>query len=211
MIADEFPKLNKQQETFMKKFMLMTLASLFATMTAHASIVETKFKVTSRFYDELGNTKKLVNTRAFVRYNPAASVLSSSAKDDCLVSAGKSDVLSLFTEADRASCISSKTFVITSKDIIIDMFYRPTIFTLFPDYISEVYEIIRDNGQVKGRTASDTGILGSLRSIVRNTLANAAEAQVISTVERTVFELKGDGKAKFIIELEPVKTKLLNN
>jgi hypothetical protein len=195
----------------MKKFMLMTLASLFATMAAHASIVETKFKVTSRFYDELGNTKKLVNTRAFIRYNPEATIFSSSAKDDCLVSSGKSDILSLYTEPDRASCISSKTFVITSRDIVLDMFYRPAIFSLFSDYISEVYDIEKDNGKIKGRTASEVGLIGSLRSIIKNTLANAAEAQVISTVDRTVFELKGDGRAKFIIELEPVKTKLLNN
>lgn len=195
----------------MKKLLLLSLATLFASMAANASIVETKFKVSSRFYDELGNTKKLVNTRAFIRYNPDASVLSPSAKDDCLVSSGKSDLLSLFTEADRAPCISSKTFVITSRDIVVDMFYRPAIFTMFPDYIDEVYQIIKDDGKINGKTENDVGTLGSIRSILRNLLANAAEAQTISTVGRTVFELKGNGKAKFVIELEPVKTKLLNH
>ncbi len=195
----------------MKKLFLISLATLFASMAANASIVETKFKVTSRFYDELGNTKKLATTRAFIRYNPEASVLSPSAKDDCLVSSGKSDLLSLFTEADRSPCISSKTFIITSQDIVVDMFYRPAIFTLFPDYISEVGDILRDNGKINGKTENDVGTLGSIRSILRNVIANAVEAQTISTIGRTVFELKGNGKAKFVIELEPVKTKLLNH
>jgi hypothetical protein len=195
----------------MKKFVLFSLTSLFLSFAAQAAIVETKFKVTTRFYDESGETRKLLNTRAFIRYNPEAGLLSPSAKEDCLVSSGKSDVLSLFTEADRASCISNKTYVITSQDIVLDMFYRPAIFTLFPDYLSEVDQVIRDNGKIKGRTAKEVGLVGSLTSIARRYLAEVGDAHIISTEERTVFELKGHGKAKFIIELEPVKTKVLNN
>jgi hypothetical protein len=195
----------------MKKFIVLSFTCLFFTISARATVVETKFKVTSRFYDEFGNSSKLLNTRAFIRYNPEANILSPSAKDDCLVSSGKGDILSLFTAADRASCISSKSFVITSKDIIIDMFYRPAIFTLYPDYISEVFEIIKDNGKIQSKTSSDAGVLGSLRAIVRNSFNNATDAQIISTMNRTVFELQGNGKAKFVIELQPEKTKFLND
>ena len=196
----------------MKNFFLFSIATLFFSLGANASIVETKFKVTSRYYDEDGNTKKLVNTRAFIRYSPEASVLSADAKDNCLVQSGKADIAGVFLEAEKANCISSKTFVITSEEIVIDMFYRPTMYSLFKDRISDVSEIrINQNGKVTGETERDSGAIGSIRSMLRNSVANAVEAQTISLVGRTVFTLKGNSKAKFIIELEPVETKVLNH
>jgi hypothetical protein len=195
----------------MKNFLLLSMATFFITLGAKASIVETKFKVTSRYYDEEGNTKKLVNTRAFIRYSPEASVLSDEARDNCLVQSGKADIAGVFLEAEKANCISSKTFVVTSEDIVIEMFYRPTMYSFFKDRISDVSEIINQNGKVSGVTERDAGVLGSVRSMLRNSVANAVEAQTISLVGRTVFTLKGKSKAKFIIELEPVETKVLNH
>jgi hypothetical protein len=198
-------------EAFLKKIILSSLTTVFLSLSASASILETKFKVTSRYYDQDGSTSKLVNTRAFVRYNPEASILSQSAKDDCLVMSGKKDILTFFTKPDIASCISNKTFVITSEDIIVDMFYLPTTWSFFNDRISDVYNIIRDNGNVTSKTEKDEGSFGSVRALLRNSIANAAEAQTISLVGRTTFTLKGNGRAKFVIELEPVKTKKLND
>jgi hypothetical protein len=201
----------QRTEALLKNLILFSLTTMFLSLTASASIMETKFKVTSRYYDKDGSTSKLINTRAFVRYNPEASILSQSAKDDCLVMSGKNDILSLFVKPDIASCISNKTFVITDEDIIVDMFYLPTTWSFFHDRISDVYDIIKDDGKITSKTEKDQGAFGSVRALLRNSIANAAEAQTISLVGRTVFTLKGNGSAKFVIELEPVKTKLLNN
>ncbi len=85
------------------------------------------------------------------------------------------------------------------------------MYSFFKDRISDVSEIINQNGKVSGVTERDAGVLGSVRSMLRNSVANAVEAQTISLVGRTVFTLKGKSKAKFIIELEPVETKVLNH
>ena len=193
----------------MKKIVLLALAT-FATFAAQADILETKFKVTGRYYDELGNTRKLTPTRAFIRYNSEAGLLSQSAKSDCLVMSGKSDIASIWTEADKSECISNKSYVITSEEIIVDMFYRPAIFSLHND-IDNVYDLLVADAVVTGKTDNDAGLTGSLRASIRNFLGNATRMQTISLEETTQFTLKAQGRAKFLIELEPVKTKMLNH
>jgi hypothetical protein len=128
-----------------------------------------------------------------------------------MVISGKRDFLSLFSEVDKSECISNKTFVITTSDIIIDMIYRPATFDIIHDDISNVQDIIRDNGKITNATAKDQGHLGSIRSLLRNAFSSATETQTISLIGRTVFTLKGNGKAKFVMELEPVQSKILNN
>jgi hypothetical protein len=195
----------------MKLFTYFTFVAFLGSLTAQAAIVETKFKVSTRYYDSVGETRKLLNTRAYIRYNNSVDALSKKAKDDCLVISGKKDFLSLFTEVEKSECISNKTFVITTNDIILDMIYRPATFDLIHDDITNVSDIVRDNGQITNATARDQGHLGSIRSLIRNAFSNATETQTISLIDRTVFTLKGNGRAKFMMELEPVETKILNN
>jgi hypothetical protein len=195
----------------MKAFMFLTFAAFLGSVGANAAIVETKLKVTTRYYDSFGETRKLLNTRAFVRYNNSVDALSSKAKDDCMVISGKRDFLSLFSEVEKSECISNKTFVITTSDIITDMIYRPATFDIIHDDISNIQEIIRDNGKITNATAKDQGHLGSIRSLIRNAFSSATETQTISLIGRTVFTLKGNGRAKFVMELEPIETKILNN
>ncbi len=193
----------------MKKIALLALATLLTSISVKAELVETKFKVSARYFDENGEMRKLINTRAFIRYDNEADLLSNSAKSDCLVISGKKDIASVFTEVDKDSCISNKTYVITSKDIIVDMIYRPTIFSFFHDDIARVYNILIDDGVIISKTSNDQGTLGSIRAFLRNSLVNAVDVHTISLVGETEFTLKGDGKAKFVIDLEPISTKFL--
>lgn len=195
----------------MKLFSLLSFVVLMGSFTSQAAIVETKFKVSTRFYDSSGETRKLLTTRAFVRYNDAVDALSKKAKEDCLVIAGKRDFLSLFTEVEKSECISNRTFVITTSDIILDMFYRPATFDIIHDDLTNIADIVRDNGKITNATAKDQGHLGSIRSLIRNAFSSATETQTISLIGRTVFTLKGTGRAKFVMELEPVQSKILSN
>lgn len=195
----------------MKFFYYFTFVAFLGTLTAQAAIVETKFKVSTRFYDNFGETRKLLNTRAYVRYNNSVDALSDKAKDDCMVISGKKDFISLFSEVEKSECISNKTFVITTNDIIIDMIYRPATFDLFHDDITNISDILRDNGKITNATSNDQGHLGSIRSLIRNAFSKATETQTISLIGRTVFTLKGNNRAKFVMELEPVETKILSN
>lgn len=195
----------------MKFFAFLTFVACIGSFSSQAAIVETKFKVSTRFYDSSGETRKLLTTRAFVRYNDSVDALSKKAKEDCLVISGKRDVLSLFTEVEKSECISNRTFVITTSDIILDMFYRPATFDIIHDDLTNIAEIVRDNGKITNATAKDQGHLGSIRSLIRNAFSSATETQTISLIGRTVFTLKGTGRAKFVMELEPVQSKVLSN
>jgi hypothetical protein len=91
------------------------------------------------------------------------------------------------------------------------MIYRPATFDILHDDISNIQDILRDNGKITNATAKDQGHLGSIRSLIRNAFSSATETQTISLIGRTVFTLKGNGRAKFVMELEPVQSKILNN
>lgn len=193
----------------MKKLFVFTIACAISGL-ATAAVVETKFKVTSRYYDEFGETRKLPKTRAYVRYNNAVDIMSPLAKEDCLVSSGKNDIFSLFTESENAQCVSSQNFVITTNDIVKEMFFRPFMFSLRDDLY--IYQGIDANGGViTSSTARDVGDLGLLRLIIRNLFNGIAKTQTISLVGPTIFTFKGTGKSKIVMELEPVKTIILNN
>jgi hypothetical protein len=194
------------------QFGFIIFGGLAVTMgIAHADLVETKFKVTGRYYDGSGNSKKLVKTRAFIQYDTNATILSQMKTIDCLVVAGKSDALSLWSESQSHLCVSTKGFVVTSEDAVIELFYRPTEFQLFgPSELKAITDMIAAGATVSGETEKDTGNAGALRAAVRNALGNATKTQTISLVGKTTFRLQGKGTEKVVIELEPVKTKILN-
>lgn len=194
----------------MKSLFFLSIAFAFSA-TTYAAIVETKFKVTTRMYDEAGETRKLLGSRAFVRYNNSVSITSERAKDDCLVMSGKKDLFSLFSEGEKAECLSDRTYVITTNDIIVDMFYRPATFDPFHDDATTISDILVSGGKITNETAADVGRLGGLRALIRNAFSQATETQTISLIHRTIFTLKGNGRAKVVMELEPVETKVLSN
>ena len=194
----------------MKKTALLILATVITSFAAQAEIREVKFNVSSRIYNANGDTIKLVNTRAFVRYNSEANILSEEAKSDCFVFSGKKDLLSLWSNDDRTGCISNKTYVVASEEIVKDMFYRPATFQLFRDNLTDISNIIEDDGVITSKTENDLGITGSVRSSIRNLLNKAAKTQTISLTGMTQFTLKGNGPAKMIIELNPVSETVLN-
>lgn len=194
---------------------VLALFAVLFTTGARADLVETKFKVTGSFYDEIGNAKKFVKTRAFVRYDTDAEIFSESAKKNCRVTSGKTDALSLWTEEDSYECISNKTFVIVDENAVVDMFYRSAGFsflsTLFAEksLTDQVSDIREDAGTVVNYMQKDQGDVGTLRARIRKILSQASKTQTISLSGRTKFVLKGKGNAKCVIELEPVKLKTL--
>lgn len=184
---------------------------LIGTGLAHADMVETKFKVTGRYYDGAGNTKKLVKTRAFIQYDDGATVLDQVKGSDCVVSAGRKDALSFWTEADSKRCVSTKNYVVTSEEAIQEIFYRPTEFQLLgkPNLLATLTRMIDDGASLTNQTSNDKIDSLGVRSILRNAIGTLTKLQTISLVGATTFRLQGASAEKFVITFEPVATRKL--
>ncbi|MBS1962289.1 MAG: hypothetical protein JST04_08745 [Bdellovibrionales bacterium] len=195
-----------------RNVLLSVLGSLvLSTGLAHADLVETKLKVTGRYYDGAGNTKKLVKTRAFIQYDDEATVLDQAKNSDCLVSAGKEDLLSLWSDADSKRCVSTKNYIVTSEEAIQEILYRPTEFQLLgkPNLLDTLTKMIQDGASLTNQTSNDkTDGLG-VRAILRNTIGTLTKLHTISLVGPTTFRLQGSTAEKFVITLEPVSTRKL--
>lgn len=194
----------------MKSLLLASLFTLTA-ISANAAITETKYNVKARYYDENGETHKLLPARAFIRINEDAIITSSQAKDDCLVTSGRRGILEYIDKVSTSECISNKKYVFTRSEIIEDMLFRAAVLNPFKDDVTRMNDILRDGGKLKNISSNDSILINGFKKVIRNLLGNEDDIQTISIRERTVFSLKGYGKAKFVIELEPVDFKILNN
>lgn len=195
-----------------RTFLFSVLATfVLGAGLARAELVETKFKVTGRYYDGAGSTKRLVKTRAFIQYDDAAKVIDQIKNSDCLVAAGKEDLLSLWTDADAKRCVSTKNYVVTSEEAIQEILYRPTEFQLLgkPNLLDRLTKMIQQGASLTNQTANDQVDGLGVRAILRNTLGSLTKLHTISLVNKTTFRLQGEGAEKFVITLEPVSTRSL--
>ncbi|MCM0605969.1 MAG: hypothetical protein KA715_07745 [Xanthomonadaceae bacterium] len=187
----------------------IVLFILLGFTSAQAAVVKTKFKVTGRYYDSTGDSKKLVRTRTFIKYDDAASILSAGASDNCEVTVGKNDIGSLWNGEEKSPCVSSKTFAIVPEDAVIDMFYQSAIFAAFDsDSVSRVTRIWMNSRVINGSmNAEASSLSGTLLSVARSYLGKATKTQVVSLKGETQFEMKSPSGERLVIKLTPVKTK----
>ena len=196
---------------FFYSMMLLTIVSFFGSI-AHAEIVETKFNVTGSYYNAEGLAKRLVRTRTFIRYDNNASLISQSAKDNCLISVGKKDIGTFWETPDTYACVSGKTYVITSSEALEAIFTNPTIYTLFSltNLIDAVYDnIVFKGGEVTRQEKSDESEFEWIRAKSLKLFNSTTATQNISLIASSTFEFKGTQAEKMVITLEPVRTRAL--
>ena len=204
----------------MKKILLVLISSAFLFSAAsQAGLVETKYRVVSRYVDVLGETHSLFNTRAYIRYNTEASARSPLAKSDCLITLGGKGIFQLASNASVESCVSDREYVIVSQDVILKMMNRAVDFALFNETAYMGYhrlEIDLKHGasraaKLENLSVRDQGALVKLKSVLRNLFQSDDPTEVISTQERTVFVLSSEAEGRFTLELEPISVEILGH
>ncbi|NDD91487.1 hypothetical protein EBZ37_05320 [bacterium] len=203
----------------MKKFLFIPFIALFSSALAQAQIVETKYRVVSRYYDESGEVTKLLNTRVYIRYNDSVSLSAPAAKQDCAVTIGGKGLFRYVLDASIEECISNRNYIITGEDVVLKMMERaantnPFAVSAFSGFSS--LKIALDSSKETGAklentSVKDLGAFASLRAAMRNFFSQGEKTQMISVKDRTVFVLSASGKSKFTLELEPIESETLTH
>ncbi|MBU6375030.1 MAG: hypothetical protein KGQ59_03470 [Bdellovibrionales bacterium] len=197
----------------MKKLNLVPMIALLCTTWSHADIIETKYRVVSRFYDKSGGVQKHINTRAYIRYNDSVGLSSPSAKQDCLVTLGGKGFFRLAVDSGTRECVSNRNYIITAEQTILDMMDRALNKTPWVAFsASEPSELLHlSNATLKNESIKDLGAFASLRSALQNLFSQGDKTQMISLKDRTVFVLSAGERAKWTLELEPLESETLTH
>ena len=203
----------------MKKFAIFAQAAVLLSATlSHAAIVENKYQLKSRYYNEFGEVTHLFDTRLYIKLNDSVGMQDPLARQDCLVTVGGKGLFQLSHGAGPESCVSDREYVIVDETLILKLMERAASLTVYGteaaiavDSMSMRVAQRASDVKLENQSIRDRSALSRVVGTVRNLFSPSARTQMVATRQRTVFALQSEDGRKFTLEIEPVSQEIITH
>tara|TARA_R110000868_G_C10953026_1_gene767977 strand:+ start:2380 stop:2958 length:579 start_codon:yes stop_codon:yes gene_type:complete len=192
----------------MKKLFAALL--LLSSFSLFAATVQTSFKTTIRFNRADGKVKKLASVRLTTLHESEASLLRPSLIEECSLTAGKYDLLSLLTDEETYGCLGTKNTLVMSTEALQGIVDRSIAMSIFAS--SDLFDTLQnmiDNGKIQSDAPG-----GSINAIVNRlgrSVLGSGTTELMRLDGTTKFKIQDDrGLESFDIEMSIKKVEYLN-
>tara|TARA_R110000868_G_scaffold136049_1_gene348777 strand:+ start:2202 stop:2780 length:579 start_codon:yes stop_codon:yes gene_type:complete len=190
-----------------KVFAALLLVSSFSLF---AATVQTSFKTTVRFNRADGKVKKLASVRLTTLHESDASLLRPSLIEECSITAGKYDFLSLLTDEDNYRCLGTKNTLVMSTEALQGIVDRSIAMSIFAS--NDLFDTLQnmvDNGKIESDAPG--GAINSIINRLGRGVLGSGTTEIMRLDGTTKFKIQDErGLESFDIEMTIKKVEYLN-